>query len=102
MRFLSTLRSLAVPQQRPDATRVAGYHAWHELGRFVKKGEKGITIYAPVLVKQREPSPPVGETRASEVLRLSVPVGVATAKLQSATGPKIATPAESGPRQPRA
>ena len=37
--------------QRPDATRVAGFHAWHDLGRFVKKGEKGIAILAPMIVK---------------------------------------------------
>ncbi len=33
--------------QRPDATRVAGYKTWQKLGRYVKKGEKGIGILAP-------------------------------------------------------
>ena len=33
--------------QRPDATRVAGFNAWKKLNRFVKKGEKGIMIFAP-------------------------------------------------------
>jgi len=33
--------------QRPDATRVAGYKKWQELGRQVKKGEKGIAILVP-------------------------------------------------------
>jgi len=33
--------------QRPDATRVAGYQKWQELGRQVKKGEKGIKILVP-------------------------------------------------------
>jgi antirestriction protein ArdC len=33
--------------QRPDATHVAGFRRWHELGRFVRKGEKGIAIFAP-------------------------------------------------------
>jgi antirestriction protein ArdC len=33
--------------QCPDATRVAGYRRWQELGRQVKKGEKGITILVP-------------------------------------------------------
>ena len=28
--------------QRPDATVVAGFNRWKSLGRFVKKGEKGI------------------------------------------------------------
>ena len=33
--------------QRPDATLVAGFHKWKSMGRFVKKGEKGIAIFAP-------------------------------------------------------
>lgn len=35
-------------QQRPDATRVAGYKMWQSLGRQVNKGETGIRIFAPV------------------------------------------------------
>jgi len=27
----------------------AGFHTWHKLGRFVKKGEKGILILAPIV-----------------------------------------------------
>lgn len=33
--------------QQPDATVVAGYRRWEELGRHVRKGEKGIWILAP-------------------------------------------------------
>ncbi len=40
---------LAIARQRPTATRVAGIRAWNELGRFVKKGEKGIQILAPMI-----------------------------------------------------
>lgn len=32
-------------------TRVAGYRAWQELGRQVRKGEKGLQILAPVIRK---------------------------------------------------
>jgi hypothetical protein len=35
--------------QKPDATYVAGFNTWKELGRWVKKGEKGIAILAPVM-----------------------------------------------------
>jgi antirestriction protein ArdC len=35
--------------QRPEATHVAGFHRWKQLGRFVKKGEKGIFILAPIV-----------------------------------------------------
>jgi hypothetical protein len=39
---------LLICSQRPDATRVAGFHTWRKLKRFVKKGEKGILIFAPI------------------------------------------------------
>ena len=35
--------------QKRDATRVAGFTTWKELGRYVKTGEKGIMILAPCL-----------------------------------------------------
>jgi len=35
--------------QKPDATRIAGFNTWKDLGRWVKKGEKGIAILAPVM-----------------------------------------------------
>lgn len=34
--------------QAPDATHVAGFHAWKQFDRMVKKGEKGIAILAPI------------------------------------------------------
>jgi antirestriction protein ArdC len=42
---------MLIQTQRPAATRVAGYHTWRDLGRFVRKGEKGIMIYAPIVAK---------------------------------------------------
>jgi hypothetical protein len=41
--------SLLVLMQRPDATRVAGYHTWKSVGRQVRKGERGIAILAPIV-----------------------------------------------------
>jgi antirestriction protein ArdC len=49
--------TLLIASQRPDATRVAGFHAWHQVGRSVKKGEKGIMILAPMVVKPKETTP---------------------------------------------
>jgi hypothetical protein len=40
---------LRIYAQRPDASRVAGFQTWKKLGRFVKKGENGIRIFAPIL-----------------------------------------------------
>ena len=42
-----------IARQRPDATRVAGFHAWRKLGRFVRKGEKGIAILAPIVGRKQ-------------------------------------------------
>ncbi|HDZ24324.1 MAG TPA: DUF1738 domain-containing protein [Desulfobacteraceae bacterium] len=39
---------------RPDATFVAGFKAWQKMGRFVKKGEKGIPIFAPMMIKVKK------------------------------------------------
>jgi N-terminal domain of anti-restriction factor ArdC len=43
---------LLIAFQRPSALHVAGFHTWKSLGRFVKKGEKGIMILAPIVVKR--------------------------------------------------
>src|SRR6202521_571540 len=40
---------MLIASQNPTATHVAGFHAWHKLGRFVRKGEKGILILAPIV-----------------------------------------------------
>ncbi|MCL6531586.1 hypothetical protein Mlute_00022 [Meiothermus luteus] len=40
---------LLIHQQRPEATLVAGMKRWNELGRRVRKGERGIAILAPSL-----------------------------------------------------
>ncbi len=40
---------LLIAIQKPEATCVAGFSRWKQLGRFVKKGEKGILILAPMV-----------------------------------------------------
>jgi len=40
--------------QDPYATQVAGYNTWKKQGRFVKKGEVGISILAPVTYKEKD------------------------------------------------
>jgi hypothetical protein len=59
---------LLINAQRPSATRVAGFHTWHDLGRAVKKGEKGIMIFAPVVVKRE---PPDGMDKTMQPFRLA-------------------------------
>ncbi|MDR7574510.1 MAG: ArdC-like ssDNA-binding domain-containing protein [Armatimonadota bacterium] len=43
----SAFNTWLIRAQRPDATLVAGYRRWQELGRQVRKGEKGIAILCP-------------------------------------------------------
>src|ERR1700694_5722852 len=40
---------ILIARQKPDATHVAGYRTWTSLGRFVRRGEKGIFILAPMV-----------------------------------------------------
>jgi antirestriction protein ArdC len=45
---------MLIASQKPTATHVAGFNGWHKLGRFVKKGEKGILILAPIVRRKNE------------------------------------------------
>jgi antirestriction protein ArdC len=62
---------LLIHAQRPTATRVAGYHTWSELGRAVRKGEKGIMIYAPIRAKEPESRPAAPAETARDASRLT-------------------------------
>jgi hypothetical protein len=45
---------MLIARQRPTATRVAGIRTWNSLGRFVKRGEKGIVILAPMVGHRKQ------------------------------------------------
>jgi hypothetical protein len=53
-RRYSWRNTMLIAMQRPDATRVAGFRAWLKLNRCVRKGEKGIRIFAPMSVIERD------------------------------------------------
>jgi antirestriction protein ArdC len=85
---------MLIASQKPSATYVAGFQAWHKLGRFVKKGEKGILILAPVIRKKAENN---GETepdqsstvvafRAAYVFDISQTDGQALPEIGSVSG----------------
>src|SRR5436305_2053367 len=44
---------MLIARQKPTATRVAGIRTWNSLGRFVKRGEKGILILAPMVGRKK-------------------------------------------------
>jgi hypothetical protein len=45
---------LLIAAQRPGATRVAGFQTWRQFGRWVKRGERGIVIVAPLPLRRAE------------------------------------------------
>jgi hypothetical protein len=50
----SLRNTLLIAFQCPQATHVAGFRKWLELGRCVRKGEKAIRIFAPVRYRRRD------------------------------------------------
>jgi hypothetical protein len=51
---LSLNNQLLVALSFPDATFVAGFRAWINLGYCVRKGEKAIRIVAPMPIRPRD------------------------------------------------
>lgn len=46
--------SMLILLQKPEASYVAGYKTWETMDRHVRKGEKGITIFAPCPYKAKK------------------------------------------------
>jgi len=44
---------MLIARQKPDATHIAGCRTWISLGRFFRRGEKGIFILAPMVGNKR-------------------------------------------------
>src|SRR5579863_8264417 len=47
---------MLIARQKPQATNVAGLRTWNSLGRFVKRGEKGILILTPMIGRKKTDS----------------------------------------------
>ena len=69
---------MLIASQKPNASSAAGFRTWNQLGRFVKKGEKGIVILAPIVRRkaeneedQQEDSTSVAGFRAAYVFDVS-------------------------------
>jgi hypothetical protein len=85
---------MLIATQNPTASYVAGYNAWRTLGRFVKKGEQGILILAPIVraknsgteqTETDESSTPVG-FRAAYVFDISQTDGKELPRLNCVNG----------------
>ncbi|MBE5845919.1 MAG: ImmA/IrrE family metallo-endopeptidase [Butyrivibrio sp.] len=58
----SVNNNILIMMQKPDATLVQSYTGWKKMGRFVKKGEKGIRILAPAPFKLEKEQDKVDES----------------------------------------
>ncbi len=61
---------MMIVSQRPDATHVAGIRTWNRLNRYVRKGEKAIAIFAPIVVKTSEESEGESKTLSFRVVHV--------------------------------
>jgi hypothetical protein len=63
---------MMIMAQFPDASKVAGFHTWRKLGRWVKKGESGIAILAPMIGRKKDESESNNRTDFAESKSKSV------------------------------
>ena len=68
---------ILIQSQRPGATRVAGFRTWHQSGRFVRRGEKGIAILVPIAYRRRD-TDDCGELEAPDCGTVRTLVGFKT------------------------
>ena len=56
----SVNNQILIMMQKPDATMCQSFTGWKEMGRFVKKGEKGIRVMAPAPYKMEREQDKIG------------------------------------------
>ena len=54
-------------RQKPDASFVGGFNTWLKCGRYVRKGEKGIAILAPMFFKDKRQATDGSEIEAQRI-----------------------------------
>ena len=57
---------MMIVTQFPEASKVAGFHTWRKLGRWVKQGETGIAILAPMIGRKKEDAESDNRVEASQ------------------------------------
>ncbi|TFE71394.1 ArdC-like ssDNA-binding domain-containing protein, partial [Methylacidiphilum caldifontis] len=89
----SLANTFLIAAQRPEATYVAGYRRWQQLGRQVQKGERGIAILAPLVKKA--PADAAGDPLTDSDTPGSVLIGFKTVTvfdITQTTGAPLALP----------
>ncbi len=72
LRGYSLNNTLLILTQRPEATTVASFRHWTELGRQVRRGERALRIWAPSVRRERDEA--TGEETAAVRAFVLVPV----------------------------
>jgi antirestriction protein ArdC len=54
-------------RQKPDASFVGGFHTWLKCGRYVRKGEKGIAILAPMFFQDKKQKPEGNQEESTRI-----------------------------------
>ena len=54
-------------RQKPDASYVGGFNTWLKCGRYVRRGEKGIAILAPMFFKDKRQMPEGNEQETRRI-----------------------------------
>src|SRR5215469_7861122 len=54
-------------RQRPDASYVGGFHTWLKCNRYVRKGEKGIAILAPMFLRDKRQAADGGDEETQRI-----------------------------------
>lgn len=84
---------LLIACQKPGATHVAGFHAWRKLGRYVKKGEQGIAILAPMIWrKDPEQASDLASDQARSLYGFKVAYVFDVAQTEGRALPEFASP----------
>ena len=93
----SLANQMLIFAQRPDATHVLGYRAWNNAGYQVRKGEKGIAIYAPLRFTREDPDKEQGtlESHSRTGFRVVYVFDLAQVDALPGTAPLTATPARA-------
>src|SRR5271169_376392 len=76
-------------RQKPDASFAGGFHTWLKCGRYVRKGEKGIAILAPMFFKDKRQ---MGEGDGAETTRVWFKVVYVFDRLSRDLWPSLCAP----------
>lgn len=92
----SAKNMILILSQYPDATQVAGFRKWQELGRQVRKGEKSLKIFGYREIKRTEEDATTGEEK--EIKKAIFPMvsvfDISQTDPVDAEAPNYSTPAQ--------